>query len=482
MRRIATLAALSAALILPACTVGPNFHTPETAKVEHYTAQELKLDLALSTTLPEQWWRLFSSAKLNGLIAQGLANNLSLHAADARLREVQENLSAQVGSVLYPAIDAKGSSGRQKISGAPFGSPPRIYSVHNASVSASYGMDLFGASKRYLEAMEAQVDYARFQREAARISVAANIATAAISEASLRAQMAVVTQLILDSQAQLAIVEQQWKLGAVPQRDVLTRRSALVEARTAMPSLQQQLQQNRHLLNVLVGKMPANVDLPEFTLDDLKFPPQLPLTLPSQLAHQRPDILAAEALLHQASANVGVAEANRYPHISLSASLGSESATLGNLFGAGSSIWGLGAGLTQPLFHGGELKAKKRAAEAAYDQALANYRDVVLQAFRDVADALLALESDQQQLKLADDGAQAAAALLALMQKQYDAGATSRIQLLNAHQQYQQTQTTLARATATQLADSAALMHALGGGWSRKSHSTEETPAVASER
>jgi len=486
--------------LLAGCTVGPDFKSQEPVKIEQFTElkMEMLLDvpaepsagtqqLQLGADVPAQWWQLFASDKLNQLLEQGLANSFTVAAADARLKEVQENLGAQEGSALYPSIDAKVSSNRQKISGAAFGTPPRLYSVHNASVNASYTLDFFGGSSRYLEGLEAQVNYAAYQLEAARLTVASNIATAAINEASLRAQIEAVAQLIADSEAQLLMAEQQYALGAVTQRVVLTRQAALAEAKTAMPGLQQQLAQTRHLLKVLVGKLPSANDIPEFTFADLHLPSSLPLSLPSELVRQRPDILAAEALLHQASANVGVATSNLYPRLTLSASYGSESATVGDLFGAGSAVWGLGAGLLQPIFRGGELRSKKRAAEAAYDQALANYRDVVLQAFRDVADTLVALDTDRQQVGLASDSEQAAASLLALMQEQFAAGAVNRIELLNANQQYMQSKAASARAAASQLADGAALMHALGGGWWNQNKALDNNenntaPVAASEK
>ncbi len=469
---------LCCALTLAGCAVGPDFTRPDAPKVDHYTALKLTLDLPepspesspdqqllAGADVPADWWKMFGSEDLNALVEHGLSNSPTIEAAKARLREVQENLNSQVGSVLYPSIDASGSGSRKKISGASFGGHAIAFTLLDASISASYGLDLFGASKRYLESLRSQVDYEQYQMQAARMTLAANIVTSAVKEASLRHQIEATRRIIDDSQSQMNMVEKQYALGAVPQSAVLSQRSALVRARTALPTLQKSLQQNRHLLNVLVGELPSDTDLSSFTLAGLQLPKTLPLSLPSEFVRQRPDILASEALLHQASANVGVATANMYPRITLTGNYGSEGVKASDLFTAGSSVWGLSAGLVQPLFHGGELRAKKREAVAGLDRAQANYREVVLQSFQNVADALLALKMDGRALQLQRDAEQAAASTRSLIEQQYQAGAASYLDLLSANQQYQQASISLAQATAARLADSAALIFALGGGW-----------------
>ncbi|PIW48715.1 MAG: RND transporter [Zetaproteobacteria bacterium CG12_big_fil_rev_8_21_14_0_65_54_13] len=484
------IAALLAAAVITACAVGPDFKSPDApAKLAHYTATPLAIEqpdapggqtVLTTSEMPARWWSLFGSQPLDSLIERALVNSLSVAAAKARLLQVQENLNAQVGSVLYPSVDGKLSTSRNKISGASFGGTSRIYSLHNASLSLSYGVDLFGASTRYLEGLEAQIDYEQYQLQAARLTLVANLITAAVKEASLRGQIEATRQVIADSEAQLAMVEQRLALGAVAQSAVLSQRTAVAQNRTALPTLLMQLQQNRHLLNVLAGVAPSDDTLPEFTLATLHLPETLPLSLPSELVRQRPDIMASEALLHQASADIGLATANMYPRITLTGSYGSESPTTAGLFGGASTIWGVGAGLVQPLFHGGELRAKKRQAVAAYDQAQANYRQVVLQSFRDVADTLLALEMDGKSLNLQQDAEKAAREIRQLVEQQYQAGSASYLELLNANQQYQQSTIALTQARAAQLADSAALVHALGGGWWKQADSgdvaTENKP------
>lgn len=485
MRYASSVAVMMAASILAACAAGPDFKQPEAEKSNHYTQSELDLNqlssgqkVSSGIELTRRWWEMFGSNELTQLVELGLANSPTVASAEARLREVEENLNSQVGSVLYPSVDGKANSSRQKISGAGFGGRPNIYNVHNASVSASYVVDLFGASRRYLEGLESQVDFENYQLQAARISLAANIVTAAVREGSLRSQVHATGQIIADSEMQLEMVEKQFELGAVSRSAVLNQITALAQARSALPELLKLLEQNRHLLNVLVGRLPANTELPEFTMQSFQLPLELPLSLPSELARQRPDILASEAVLHQASANVGVATGNLYPRITLTGSFGTENSTLSGLFTTGSTVWGAGAGLVQPLFHGGELRAKKRSAEAAFEKSQADYKQTVLQAFRDVADTLMALEMDGRTLHLRQQAAKAAGDSYELVNRQFETGSASYLELLNASQQFQQTTIALAQAEATRFADSAALIHALGGGWwisdSGDMHSTTE--------
>ncbi len=464
---------LICAFALSACVVGPDFKSPEAPRAEQYTDAKLSIEgdgangqkLVAGSEVPADWWKMFGSKKLDSLIERGLANSLTVAVAEARLRAAQENLSAQVGAVLYPSIDGNFSGTRQQVSGAPFGGSSIYFSLLDASLSASYGVDLFGASKRYLESLSSQINYEQYQMQAARMTLAANIVTAAALEASLRGQIDSTQKIIADSVEQLSMIKQRYALGAVSQSAVLNQRTALAQARTTLPGLQKQLQQNRHLLNVLAGALPSESKLPEFSLDSLHLPQALPLSLPSDLVRQRPDILAAEALLHQASANVGVATANMYPSLTITGNYGSEAVKMSGLFGAGSSVWGITSGLVQPLFHGGELRAKKREAVATYDQAMANYREVVLQSFRDVADTLLALEMDGKSLTLQREAEAAAGETRGLVEQQYRAGAASYLELLNADQKYQQASIKLTQAEAARFADSAALIHALGGGW-----------------
>jgi NodT family efflux transporter outer membrane factor (OMF) lipoprotein len=478
------VSATLAGMVLTGCTVGPVFHRPEATKTTSYTAEKLPQETASAPgaggaaqrfvsgrDIPAEWWTLFHSRELDRLIREALADSPTLAGARALLRQAQENLTAQTGVVLFPAVDAKASAAREKFSGAASGQPGQgvLLTLYNASVEVTYSLDLFGGGRRELEALRSQVDYERFQLEGAHLTLTSNIVTAAVKEASLRAQIQSTLDIVADQEKQLDVVEKQFQLGGVSRSDVLAQRAQLAQTRASLPPLQKALAQTRHLLAVLAGRLPGEAILPEFSLDNMRLPQELPVSLPSSLARQRPDIRASEELLHAASAQIGVATANLYPQITLTGSYGSETTKPGNLFGNGTSVWNLGAGLLQPLFHGGELTAKRRAAVAAYDQAAAQYRETVLQAFENVADVLRALEADALTLKAQAEAEAAARDTLDLTEKQFSLGAVNYLSLLNAQRQYRLAHFLLVQAQATRFADTAALFQALGGGWWNRS-------------
>jgi NodT family efflux transporter outer membrane factor (OMF) lipoprotein len=470
-------------MVLAGCTVGPDFHRPEPPKTTSYTASKLP-EQTVSTPgiggsaqrfvsgrdIPAEWWTLFRSEDLDRLIREALADSPTLAAAKAALRRAQENLTAQTGVVYFPAVDAKGNVSREKFSGASFGQPGNgaIFTLYNASVDVTYSLDLFGGGRRELEALRSQVDYQRFQLEGAHLTLASNVVTAAVKEASLRAQIRSTEDIVKDLEKQLQVVERQFQLGGVSRSDVLAQQTQLAQTKVTLPPLQKALAQTRHLLAVLAGKMPGEAELPEFSLDKMNLPEELPVSLPSSLVRQRPDIRASEEVLHAASAQIGVATANLYPQITLTGSYGSESSSLDKLFSSGSSIWSLGAGLLQPVFHGGELLANRRAAVAAYDQAAAQYRETVLLAFQNVADALRALAEDARTLKAQAEAEAAARENRDLTEKQFELGGVSYLSLLNAQRQYWLAQFILIQAQAARFSDTAALFQALGGGWWNK--------------
>lgn len=418
--------------------------------------------------IPPQWWALFRSEALDRLIRQALADSPTLAAAQAVLREAEENRQAQTGALL-PRVDGNASARRQKTSGASLGQPaiePIPFTLHSASVSISYAFDLFGGTRRELEALHAQVEYQRFQLEGAWLTLTANLVTTAVQEAALRAQIRATREIVAAEERQLGLVEQQFQFGAVPRSDVLALQAQLAQTLATLPPLEKELSRTRHRMALLAGRFPgASGMLPVFDLDGLTLPRELPVSLPSSLVRQRPDIRAAEALLHAASARIGVATANLYPQITLTGSLGSETSKVQDLFGRGTSVWGLGAGVLQPIFRGGELTAKRRAAVAAYSQAEAQYRGIVLQAFQNVADVLRALELDAQTLKAQADAEAAANASLDLARERFQLGAASYLVLLNAERQHQQARIGLVQAQAARFSDTAALFQALGGGW-----------------
>jgi NodT family efflux transporter outer membrane factor (OMF) lipoprotein len=418
--------------------------------------------------IPARWWELFRSQAMDRWIREGLANSPTLGAAEATLRRAQEIRRARSGDLL-PSVDGSVSASRQKSSGASFGQPNlpiNPFTLYDASVNVSYTLDLFGKTRRELEALQAQVDYQGYQLEGASLTLTSNIVTAAFQEASLREQLQATRVILATQEELLALVEKQFELGGVAKTDVLAQRASLAQTRATLPPLEKRLAQTRHLLAVLAGRFPGDTaDLPEFDLKDFQLPETLPVSLPSSLARQRPDIRSAEEMLHAASAAVGVATANLYPQVTLSGHYGTTATRIGDLFGPGSAVWGFGAGLLQPIFHGGALAATRRAEVAGFDQAAAQYRETVLQAFREVADVLRALEYDAMTLKAQSDAEAAARETLDIATKQVRFGATSYLSLLDAQRQYHLARILLIQAQALRFADTAALYQALGGGW-----------------
>jgi NodT family efflux transporter outer membrane factor (OMF) lipoprotein len=472
--------AVVAGIALSGCTVGPDFVRPPPPQTPRYTETPLPPTTAAApgpagtpqrfvpdADLPAQWWSLFRSPALDELIKQALAENPTLAAAEAALREARENLAAGKGELLYPQVDANAGATREKISGSQLGNPnlgSTIFSLYNANVSVSYMLDLFGRERRAVEGLEAQVDYQAYLLEGAHIALTANVATAAVRDASLRAQIRSTQEIIAAQEQQLKVVERQFQLGAVSKADVLAQRAQLEQTRVTLPPLERELAQTRHQIAVLAGRLPSLAALPEFELEALALPQEIPLGVPSELVHRRPDILAAEAQLHTASAEVGVATANLYPQITLTGSFGGQSAKLGDFFSS-PSVWSIAAGLAQPLFHGGALTARRRATIAAFDQSAAQYRQTVLSAFQNVADALRALADDSRTLAAQAVAEQVARESLALAERQFRLGAVSYVTLLNAQRQYHLARILLTRAQADRYADTAALFQALGGGW-----------------
>jgi NodT family efflux transporter outer membrane factor (OMF) lipoprotein len=486
--------AATVAVVTTGCAVGPDFKRPTPPAVAGYAETPPPKETASSPgpaglaqrlisdqEIPAEWWTLFHSEPLDQLIRRALAGSPTLAASRSTLRQSRENLRAQVGGVLFPSVDATLSVERQQVTGASFGqpnAPGSLFSLYNASVGVSYALDLFGGARRELEALSSLVDYQRFQLEGAHLALTANIVTAAVKEASLREQIRTTRELITMLERQVDLVERQFQLGGASRSDVLAQQTLLAQTRVALPPLELELAQTRHQLAVLVGAFPVDAALPEFTLDGLTLPQELPVSLPSSLVRQRPDVLASEALLHQASAEVGVATAALFPQINLTASLGSQSATPGNLLTGPASVWSLGAALLQPVFHGGELTAKRRAAIDAYDQAAAQYQETVLEAFQNVADVLRALELDASLLKEQETAEATARDALTLTQKQFDLGAVNFLSLLVAQRQHRQAQVLLIQAQARRYADTAALFQALGGGWWNRGASVDAQPAA----
>ncbi|WP_321871495.1 efflux transporter outer membrane subunit [Paraburkholderia tropica] len=474
---------LASSFVLAACAVGPDFHAPAAPDTPTYTREALPSatasapgtggapqTFASADHAPRAWWTQFGSPALDALVDEALRASPTLESARAKLVEARENYNAQAGATLFPSIDAKLSGTRQKIDLAAFGITqvpnPGPFTLYDASVSISYVFDIFGANRRALEATLAQVNYQEDELQAAQLSVAGNVVAAALRRASLRSQIDTTQQLIDAQTRQLAIIEARLAAGGVARLDVHSQRTLLAQTRATLPPLTTQLAQTDHQLAILLGAPPSSDAYVQardaLTLDALHLPDTVALTLPATLARERPDIRASEALLHQASANIGVATANLFPQISLSASVGSERTRVADVIG-GLNIWNVGLGLTQPIFHGGELRAKRRASQAAYDAAFADYRQTVLLALQQVADTLHALQDDALELLARDTAAREAQASADIARARYAAGGVSEFDLVDAQRQALQTALDRTRAQATRLADTAALYQSLGG-------------------
>jgi len=451
-----------------ACSTDPP-PPPEMPAVTQYTSTPVaEQRLAPGKDIPAQWWTLFRSPALDGLVRRALDNSPTLARAQARLRQAQEDLSARDGAQL-PKLDAKLSSNRIDVDPQSLGVPALPVAMpldlHLASISVSYTFDFAGGTRRELEGLRAEVDHQQYELEAARLMLAGNVVTTAIREASLREQIAESEEIVALQARQLAIAERMEALGGVARVDVVAQQRDLAQARTALPDLRRDLERMRHRLALYVGAPPEAPGLAEFRLAELELPAELPLSLPSQLARQRPDIRSAEALLARAGAQVGVATANLYPQLTLSAQLGALATRPGDLFAGGNGFYLLGASLVYPLFRGGELQAKRRSAVAAYEQAGAAYQETVLQALQNVADVLRALEADAARLKERADAEERALRLRDITAARLAAGGVSQAAVLEATRQHHRAMLEKTQAAADRYADSAALLQALGGGW-----------------
>jgi NodT family efflux transporter outer membrane factor (OMF) lipoprotein len=416
--------------------------------------------------IPGEWWKVFHSKEIDALINEALRANPSLQAAQAALWQAKENLYAQ-GGVFLPNVDANASFVRQGFSPAEFGfpGPPETFNLYQATVNVSYTPDVFGGQRRAIEATAAVAENQRFQLEATYLTLTANVVTAAIQEASLRGQIEATLEIIKAERDQLGVVHNQFEAGAANRADVLQQESEVATTEATLPPLQKQLEQQRHVLLALIGRFPSERLHERMTLASFHLPTALPVSLPSQLVEQRPDVRAAQALLHQASAQVGVAIANRLPQFTITGDVGSAALTAATLFSPATAIWSLGIAGTQPIFHGFTLLHQERAARAAYEKADAQFRNTVIVAFQGVADVLRALQLDAATLKAQQRAVRAASDTFDLTRGQYRLGAITYVVLLNAERSYQQSRLALVQAQAARFADTAALFQVLGGGW-----------------
>lgn len=488
---------LGASALVVSCAVGPDFRSPQPPAVQGYTREPLPARTAAADNrfgaaqrfdtgkdIKGEWWHLLHSTQLDGLVSQALEANPTLTAAQAALRQARENVLAQRGQY-FPTVSAQISASRNltptgavapaSASGNPY------YSLITPQLNVSFVPDVFGANFRNVESLQAQEENERFQLEATYLTLSSNVVSGAVQEALLRGQIKVNQEIVKDESDLLVILRRQLALGQVAGSDVAAQEAALAQARQALPPLQKQLAQQRNLLTALAGRFPSQEIAEHFDLADLHLPLDLPVSLPAKLIGQRPDVRAAEATMHSASALIGVAVAARLPQITLTGNIGNSANTAANMFTPGTNFWTIAGGLTAPIFDAGTLLHKERAARAAFDQAAAQYQSTVLTAFQNVADSLRALQADANALSAAVASEHAAARSLEITRSQLRLGQVAYLALLNAETTYQQARLSLVQAEANRLSDTAALFQALGGGWWNRTDVTTARNDVASD-
>jgi NodT family efflux transporter outer membrane factor (OMF) lipoprotein len=469
-----------ALVCLAGCVAGPNFKKPvppaETAYLPHPVETTVATPgvaggeaqrLTTGADLQGDWWTLFHSKPLDDLIAEALKNNTDLKGAQAALRAAHEATQSQ-RSAYYPTVTAGFDANRQRTSAALAPVPSSnvsVYSLYTPQLAVSYVPDVFGLNRRTVESAKAQEDQARYQMIATDLTLTTNVANAAIQLASLEAQIDATHELIDESKQTVDILKLQMTKGYASRLDLAAQESLLAQTEATLPGLVKAAEQQRDALAVLVGRMPDARPEDKFDLDSLTLPQDLPVSLPSTLVAQRPDVLAAEANMHSLNAQIGIAAANRLPNIQLTASAGTSALALSNVFGPGAGFWALDGNITQTIFDAGGLKHKEAAAKALYEQGRQQYRGTVLVACQNVADALVALDQDAKTLKATSAATDAAKVTLDLSQRQYKSGYANYLSLLSAEQGYQQSRLNLVQAQAARYADTVALYQALGGGW-----------------
>jgi NodT family efflux transporter outer membrane factor (OMF) lipoprotein len=509
--RLFTLIIPMVAVLLSGCAAGPDYKRPEAPTVSSYTVQPLVGKTAATPEsmqgeaqhfegakdIPFDWWKLFQSPQLNALIERTLKASPTIEAAQAALKQAHENVVAQQG-FFYPTVSVNYSPSRNKLAGNMGGnspgpqqngdtiqstpSAPAYYTFHTAQLSLGYVPDIFGINRRMTESAQAQEEWQQMQLQAAYITLVSNVVAAAFQEAGLRAQIAAVNRVIAINRENLDIMHLQLDKGYVAEIDVAAQEALLAQSEQALPPLNKQLEQTRDLIRALAGNLPNQEISETFELADMHLPEALPLTLPSTLVEQRPDVRAAEAQLHSASAQYGVAIANRLPQFMVTADVGGMASSPEWMFRSGGTFFNLTGNITQILFDGGTLKAKSRAAEQALVQVGAQYRSTVITALQNVADTLHAIQADADALKAAAKSEHASKTVLDLTTRQYQSGYISYQNLLAAQQSYQLAVVTLVQAQSGRLGDTAALYQALGGGWWNRKDDAAEKKDAASDK
>ena len=473
-------------VLLASCAMGPDFVAPSSPAVAGFTRERI---LASTTSAPVEggnaqgfapgndisgyWWTLFRSKQLSAFVEEAVRNHPDVQAAQFALRSARESALAQQGS-LFPQVTANGSAERDQASTAQSGQWPAqtsTYALYGASVSVSYALDIWGGTRRQVEALQAQADYQAFKLEATYLALTANVVTAAITDASLRDQITATEEIIKAESDQLGRIQHQFDIGAISKSDVLSQEATLAQARATLAPLQKQLAQQRNQLMAYLGRLPSQDRGEHVRLADLRLPGRLPLSLPSALVRQRPDIRQAEATLHQATATVGVGIANLLPQLTLSGSYGASGPE--RLFSPDTIVWSAASSVSQKLIDGGTLYHTKEADVATFEQDLALYKSAVVTAFQNVADSLRAIQYDAATLKAQATAEKATADSLAMAVEQFKTGAVPYANIINAQQSYLNARVSRIKAQATRFADTAALFQSLGGGWWNR---TDETP------
>ncbi|WP_093177904.1 efflux transporter outer membrane subunit [Pseudovibrio sp. Tun.PSC04-5.I4] len=467
---------------LSACMVGPDFKRPELSPAAKFTRNNPGATASASTQggasqtfytnrdVPGEWWELFRSKPLNRIVSLAVVNSPTLAQSEAALIQAQETAYA-AGAALYPTVTGSAGFNRQKFAsgggaqGQIISVISPIFSVHSASLALSYTLDIWGGVRRNIESQVANVQYAQFQVEAAHLALTSNLLNAVIMEASIKGQIRATNEIIKVQQQQLNIVRAQFRLGGTDEAQVLQALASLEQTKATLPALEQSLIVQKNLINTLAGFFPTEKIVKEFELSDLVLPRSLPLSVPSELVAQRPDIRSAEAQMWAASANIGVALANQLPSFTITGNAGNQAEQLFRIFSTGTGVWDISTTLSQKIFDAGALNSQRKAAIAAFEGAAANYREVVVTAFGDVANAISAVQKDADALKASLAAERSAMRSLKLTQQQYKLGAVDLTTLLISVQTYQQAKINLVQAQAARFTDTVALFFAMGGGW-----------------
>jgi NodT family efflux transporter outer membrane factor (OMF) lipoprotein len=458
------------AAVLSGCAVGPDFKRPE-APGSAYRQPPATIGtqtLQYGGELAADWYTLFGSQALDRLVQEALHANPDLEAARHNLRAAQFELEAVAGSAL-PQVEFGAQAERAKVNGSLLYQPDNTIQAtanqFSLGPTLAYDLDIFGRLRRTIEAQAAQTASVRRRRLNVYITLVDQVVTTAFNYAAAVAQIEVTRQLVTDLQSQYDLTRLLEDAGKTVRSETLQAQAQLETTRATLPALEKQRDVYRNSLLQLTGKAPQESDLPRIALRDFTLPAQLPVSLPARLVRQRPDILEAEDLLHEASAAVGVAEASRFPSLSLSGQFAQQSIKTADLFTQSASIWSAGLAVAAPVFEGGRLRAREKEARERFSAAQAQYRGVVLGAFVEVQNTLEALQHDADDYAAHAKALEAASANRDLARQQFEQGRVNELVVLTAEQQYQGAALGGIQANVQRLADTARLFHALGGGW-----------------